>query len=207
VAARRTSGLGVDTVKHRGHLVEVFLGLLELPASLDIRGLAELLNGTLEGLVVVVPRHVVLLPSVHGFIGSVIDRRHGLGGLAAAAGRARGLALPSGLGLILSSALGSGAGTSAMVVVDTPHVVLKVPGPGESLTLEGAFASLVSAVVSLVAVHPVGLALMSEKAGGGREAGFSARLYLAAVGPKVRVDEFAVEEAAKVSTPAAKALF
>lgn len=44
-----------------------------------------------------------------------------------------------------------------------------------------------------MAVHGMGLALMSEKACGRREAGVLAGLHLASVGLQVRVDEFAVD--------------
>lgn len=45
----------------------------------------------------------------------------------------------------------------------------------------------------------MGLALMSEKAGGRREAGVLAGLHLAAVGLQVRVDELATGWVARVS--------
>ena len=193
-AAAGSRWVMVDALVDRGHLLQVLLGLLELLARLSVGRLAEVLNSTLEVLIVGLPFHVVLLHAVHRLFGGRVNDGHRLGRLAAAASRSRGLALSSHLGLVLdnSAPLRSRNGTVAMVIVDTPHVILEVPGPRESLTLERSLTSLVSAVVSLMAMHPMGLALMAEQAGGGGEARISAGLDLAAVGPKVGVDELAV---------------
>lgn len=176
----------VDPLVDIRHLLQVLLGALQLAAALRVRGLPKMLDDTLEGLVILVPRHVVLVHLVHG---ARVRHWHGLGRLAAAS--ARGLALPAALGLrLLGLALGRPV---AVIVVHAPHVVLEVPGPGEALAFLRALAPLVSAVIGLVSVHAVGFALVAEQAGSGGEAGIGAGLDLAAVGPEVRVDKLATE--------------
>jgi hypothetical protein len=77
--------------------------------------------------------------------------------------------------------------------MDAPHVVPKVPLAGESVSGLGALASLIGAQVWLltVAVHGMGLTLVTEQASSRREAGILAALDLAAVGLQVRVNKLA----------------
>lgn len=77
--------------------------------------------------------------------------------------------------------------------MNTSHVVPEVPVAWEAAARNGTVTSLVAAKVRLVAVavHGVGLTLVSEQAGSGRESGILAGVNLAAVGLQVGVDKFA----------------
>ena len=179
------------------HGGEVVLGVLNVLEGLGVVGLAVSLNQALESLLVVIPSiplSVLELSSLGGF-GS------GLGGLAGAGLLvARGLllvALPlaaAGRSRRSNSRRRGGLNSGTVVVVHPAHVIPEVPLAGEAVTWLGALASLISAQVGLLAmaVHGVGLTLMTKKAGSRREAGILAPLNLAAVGLQVRVDELAV---------------
>jgi hypothetical protein len=80
-----------------------------------------------------------------------------------------------------------------VVVVNTLHVVTKVPLARESVSVNGTLTTLVNTKERLVtvAVESVGLTLVAEQAGSGREAGTLAGLSLAAVGLQVRVNKLA----------------
>jgi hypothetical protein len=74
-------------------------------------------------------------------------------------------------------------------------VVLQVPLSRESVSRQAALAAIILAKEGLLAVamESVGLALMSKKAGSGRETSTLASLGLATVWLEVRVDKFAVQ--------------
>jgi hypothetical protein len=70
-----------------------------------------------------------------------------------------------------------------MVVVNALHVVPKIPLTGEAVARNGTLAAFVHAEKGLIAVsvQTVSLTLMTEEAGGRREASPFARLCLATV--------------------------
>lgn len=74
------------------------------------------------------------------------------------------------------------------------HVVPKVPLPGKSISGKSTFTSFIRAAVGFVAmaVHSVGLTLVTEKARNRGEPGVGTQLHPAPVGLQVRVDVLAV---------------
>jgi len=73
-------------------------------------------------------------------------------------------------------------------------VVLQVPLSRESVSRQAALAAIILAKEGLLAVamESVGLALMSKKAGSGRETSTLTSLGLATVWLEVRVDKFVI---------------
>jgi hypothetical protein len=82
------------------------------------------------------------------------------------------------------------------IVVDTAHVVVEVPSPGESIAWNGTFAALPQAEVGVisVAMESVGFTFVAEKTSIGREAelGINAGGGFAAVGLQMGVQVLAV---------------
>ena len=74
-------------------------------------------------------------------------------------------------------------------------MITQVPMAWETVSWNGSLTGLKFAVKWLfsVSVHGMGLALVSEETGGGRETGVGACGHLAAVWLQVRVDVFAEE--------------
>lgn len=74
-------------------------------------------------------------------------------------------------------------------------MITQVPMAWESVSWDGSLTRLKFAVEWLlsVSVHGMGLALVSEETGGGRETGIGACGHLAAVWLQVRVDALAEE--------------
>lgn len=81
-----------------------------------------------------------------------------------------------------------------LVVVDALHVVEQIISAWEATARDAAFTAFVPAQVGTIAmaVHAVGLALVTEEASSGRELLLRAYLQFTAEGLDVRVDEFAV---------------
>jgi hypothetical protein len=82
------------------------------------------------------------------------------------------------------------------IVVDTTHVIVEVPSPGESIAWHGTFTALPQTEVGVISVsmESVGLTLVAEEASVRREAelGINAGRGLAAVGLQVGVQVLAV---------------
>jgi len=178
--------------------------LLCIPEVLSADGVIRLdvsLKESLKGLVMLVPLTTTQVRlSLSGLCGS---RLACLGRLTRA-----GLFLASLLVLALVLPLpatrgcggsrrrrGSRLSSSAVVIVNPPHVVSQVPLTGKSMSGKRAFAALISAEIRLLtmAMHGVGLTLMPEEASSGRKPGVLATLNLAAVGLQVGINELAVE--------------
>lgn len=83
-----------------------------------------------------------------------------------------------------------------IVVMDTLHVVAKVPSAWKAVAWKRTLTALVGASKWLgsMSVHTVCLALVAKKTGSRRETGVLARNNLATVRLQVRVDEFAGEQ-------------
>lgn len=81
-------------------------------------------------------------------------------------------------------------------VVDAVHVVMQVPFAGESISRLGPIATSICARVGLgtMAVHAVGLPLMTEQASGRREFQFPANIQLASVWLQVGVHKFTAHQ-------------
>jgi hypothetical protein len=89
----------------------------------------------------------------------------------------------------------SGHGIGAiLVIMDTLHVVKQVVPPGKSISGNATFAAWVEAEVGTftMAVHPVGLSFMPQKASRGRELLLGTGIHFAPEGLEVGVDELAV---------------
>jgi hypothetical protein len=170
----------------------VALDLHDLLDAPSVLGLIETAENLLHGLAAVHPLLQQGLDSNLLRLGGQdrLDR-----GLAAGGGLRLGtlrLALAA-LGRLARGRRGRATST-AVVVVNTLHVVPKVPLAGEAVARDSTLATLVHAQEGLVAVsvESMGLALMSKKASGGGKARSVAGLGLAAVGLQVRVDEFII---------------
>jgi hypothetical protein len=191
---RKDVGLGrsAHLRGHLGHGSQVALDLHDLLDAPSVLGLIETAENLLHGLAAVHPLLQQGLDSNLLRLGGQdrLDR-----GLAAGGGLRLGtlrLALAA-LGRLARGRRGRATST-AVVVVNTLHVVPKVPLAGEAVARDSTLATLVHAQEGLVAVsvESMGLTLMSEKASGGGEARSVAGLGLAAVGLQVRVDEFII---------------
>ena len=176
------------------------LCVLELMQKLGIIRLVESLDKALDGLPVLIPLVRLRVRNCLGCLGRRVTALGRLGGR-----------LPArwGLNSVLLSFTtlvvarwrrgvvgGGGLGRrrrGPIIIVNAPHMVPEVPLPGKSISWVGPFTSLISAKIRLisVAVHSVGLTLVSEQAGGGREAGILTRVGLATVRLQVRVHKFA----------------
>jgi hypothetical protein len=75
------------------------------------------------------------------------------------------------------------------------HVVLEVPSSWKAITNDGTIAVSVGTEVRLVAVpvHSMGLTLVAEQAGSGREGNIQAGRILAAIGLQVSVKVFTAQ--------------
>lgn len=178
---------------HLAHGGETALGLLDELDVPGVLGLAEAANDVLKGLLVRDP----LLnqgPGSRSLPGSSLDNGGLDGGLAGRRGSGLGgvLALAALGNLLASDGSGGGSGKT-VVVVDTAHVVPKVPLTREAIAVHGAVAAIIGAQERLVsvAVHGMSLALVTEEASSGREAGVLARGVLATVGLQVGVNKLA----------------
>lgn len=184
-------GIG-DVCGHLEHDVKALLGLRDVVEALGIVRLVHSEDNLLQRLALVQPLlNKRLDGGLLGFRG-----RHRLDrGLAA--GRdlglgSIGLALPS-LGSLLSSR-GRGAASAAVIIVNSLHVVPKVPLARETAAHDRSLTALVHAEERLVAMtmQTVGLALVAKEASSGGEPGALTSLGLASVGLQVRVNKLAV---------------
>lgn len=188
-------GLSGEVVGDPVHGGQVILSLLDVMEGLDVVGLVASGNEVLESSLVLPPLGDL---EVDGGLDGLGSLRLGLAGAGLLLG---GLLLNIALSLAATGRGGGargGRGSSlsggAVVIVDAPHVVPEVPLSGESVAGNGALAALIGAQVGLLtmAMHRVGLTLMSEEASSGRKAGVLATLNLAAVGLEVGVNKLAV---------------
>lgn len=155
---------GLEILSHLAHSRQALLNFLDLLNVVQIRRLSKSTEEVLNGLVVVHPlvhkRSGWCLLGLHGHR---LHRRLAAGSTLAL--RNIGLALSSLSGRLGRGNWGRTAGAS-MVVVNTLHMVPKVPLARESVSGNGTLTSLVNTKEGLisVAMESVCLTLMSQKA-------------------------------------------